>query len=264
MTDKEHNFAKDINVPHKKQIIIDDIDVSECEHITYKDSFNPMCGNTGICCYGRKNCYFKQLAHKTQECEEYKKRAGCFKDVNKQLGYKYLTIKQECESLKQEIEILQNNFDTATRDCNDEIEIFEQECEELKEEYTELKLENKELYRILADLKEDRKLKDKYKQECEELKKDLQDYESWFDEYKILFTYDGRTPVTNDELYTCLEELVKKGNDETNRYRKALEEIEEYQKRNCEVCYRANTDKCNEGCQVFTILDIINKTKEQL
>ena len=45
---------------------------------------------------------------------------------------------------------------------------FEKEYREAVEECEALKLENKELYRILADLKEERKLKDKYKQECEQ------------------------------------------------------------------------------------------------
>lgn len=181
---------------NNEKIIIDGVDVSGCIYLPYCEDKQGNCGNN-------PNCYYKQLARKTQECEE------------------------------------------------------------IKEEYEALKLENKELYRILADLKEDRKLKDKYKQECEELKKDLQDYESWFDEYKILFTYDGRTPVTNDELYTCLEELVKKGNDETNRYRKALEEIEEIVKINCEeICGRKFED-CNDFlCPSKNIIDIINKAKD--
>jgi hypothetical protein len=54
----------------KERIIIDGVDVSECEQITYKKSLNPMCGNTWFCCYGRENCYFKQLARKTAECKE--------------------------------------------------------------------------------------------------------------------------------------------------------------------------------------------------
>ena len=45
------------------------------------------------------------------------------------------------------------------------------------------------------------------------------------------------------------------------RYRKALEEIEKYQKRNCEVCSFAETKKCDIRCQVFVILDIVNKAK---
>lgn len=104
-------------------------------------------------------------------------------------------------------------------------------------------------------------------QECEELKKDLQDYESWFDEYKILFTYDGRTPVTNDELYTCLEELVKKGNDETNHYHKALEEIEKVINNILNSCLGRNTVGCRPAHNVcgdlIKILDIINKVKEE-
>ena len=70
-----------------KPIIIDGINVSGREHITYKNSLNPMCGNTGICCYGRKDCYFKQLARKTQECEELKEKIkymeGYIKTVEK-------------------------------------------------------------------------------------------------------------------------------------------------------------------------------------
>lgn len=36
MTDKEqiNNFAKDINVPRKEQIMIDGVDVSGCEYLT--------------------------------------------------------------------------------------------------------------------------------------------------------------------------------------------------------------------------------------
>lgn len=52
-----------------KPIMIDNIDVSECEQITCKYSKNPMCGNTGICCYGRKKCDFKQLKHSEAQLE---------------------------------------------------------------------------------------------------------------------------------------------------------------------------------------------------
>lgn len=53
---------------------------------------------------------------------------------------------QECESLKEEIEVLKDNFDTATRDCNELIEELKQECEELKEE-----LNGSEKWRIKAE-----------------------------------------------------------------------------------------------------------------
>ena len=68
-------------------------------------------GHSGACSV--VTALLKQLARKTQECEEYKKRAVYFKDVNKQLGYKYLTIKQECEELKEENQKLEMQL------CND-------------------------------------------------------------------------------------------------------------------------------------------------
>lgn len=42
----------------------------------------------------------------------------------------------------------------------------------------------------------------------------------------------------------------------------ALNEIEKYQKRNCETCSFYKTDKCGISCQTFVIIDIINKAKD--
>ena len=67
----------------KEKIIIDGVDVSKCEfymHYDYdkfshgcslhKDMFGlPVCCDIADCC---KDCYFKQLARKTQECEKLK------------------------------------------------------------------------------------------------------------------------------------------------------------------------------------------------
>ena len=69
---------------NKEQIIIDGVDVSQCEFYIYyssdryphrcgmhKDMFGmPVCCDIADCC---KDCYFKQLARKTAECEELKK-----------------------------------------------------------------------------------------------------------------------------------------------------------------------------------------------
>lgn len=75
--DKEqiNNFAKDINVPHKEQIMNDGVDVNKCK---YRDSYTNFClaekddiGETYTICTGT-DCYFKRLARKTQECEELK------------------------------------------------------------------------------------------------------------------------------------------------------------------------------------------------
>ena len=61
--------------------IMDDVDVSGCEHLTeIQGCWLSTCdylkhkGNiTSKVCKYNPNCYFKQLARKTQECEELKK-----------------------------------------------------------------------------------------------------------------------------------------------------------------------------------------------
>ena len=62
----------------KEQIIIDGVDVSECQDF-YISSADTKCCNCEsdntqfLACKDNLNCYFKQLARKTQECEELKK-----------------------------------------------------------------------------------------------------------------------------------------------------------------------------------------------
>ena len=77
----------------------------------YCTCFSELCEDLPIC---DDNCQiyedFKQLTSKTLEYEKYKKLAADFKDVNKQLGYKYLTIKKECEELKEENQELRNSL----------------------------------------------------------------------------------------------------------------------------------------------------------
>lgn len=74
MADKENSFEKDINVPHKEQIIIDG---KGCRYKTWDKDCALTGDNHGDnmkpCKFiDEKNCYFKQLARKTQECEELK------------------------------------------------------------------------------------------------------------------------------------------------------------------------------------------------
>ena len=58
----------------KEQIIINGVDVSRCENYNSKNRFTcyPYICN----CHEKPNCYFKQLARKTQECEELKRKIG--------------------------------------------------------------------------------------------------------------------------------------------------------------------------------------------
>lgn len=87
----------------KEQIMID-LNVQECKFWQegHCDCF--LYENRYPHCLEFPNCDYKQLVRKTQEYEKYKKLAADFKDVNKQLGYKYLTIKKKCEELKEKYE----------------------------------------------------------------------------------------------------------------------------------------------------------------
>lgn len=81
MVDKE-NFAKDINVPRKEPIMIDGVDVSGCKYLPY---CNDKQGN----CAFEPNCYFKQHARKTQECEERKEENDRYRKALEEIE-KYL------------------------------------------------------------------------------------------------------------------------------------------------------------------------------
>lgn len=97
----------------------------------YCTCFCELCEDLPLC---DDNCQiyedFKQLTNKTLEYEKYKKLAADFKDVNKQLGYKYLTIKQECEDLREALKkevIYKRTYLKSLLDCKEE-------CEALKSE----------------------------------------------------------------------------------------------------------------------------------
>lgn len=66
----------------KEQIIIDGVDVSKCRYfrpgsaLTCSRMYGGACDNK----YSNELCYFKQLAHKTRECEELKKQLSLAKD----------------------------------------------------------------------------------------------------------------------------------------------------------------------------------------
>lgn len=72
LKNQDKNFNK--NSTHENnQIIIDGCNVSGCSYYNPLGNYN--CGGTKKCSQW-SNCYFKQLARKTQECEELKKQLG--------------------------------------------------------------------------------------------------------------------------------------------------------------------------------------------
>lgn len=93
----ENNFAKDINVPHKEQIIIDGVDVSKC-----RNKYICYLNETTSYCKRNPNCYYKQLTRKTAECEELKKGLDLYKtwyrakhdDIKNYLGRCYNALEE--------------------------------------------------------------------------------------------------------------------------------------------------------------------------
>ena len=136
----------------KEQIIIDGVDVSGCEF--YQIAANELYPKAQYCasirnifCEDNPNCHFKQLARKTQECENLKedykeleqRHNGAFQDFKR--------LKQEHEELKKYLkEIGVNlglNVDTGiigegafehwvvvSSSINYAIENLQQECEQ--------------------------------------------------------------------------------------------------------------------------------------
>ncbi len=108
----------------KEQIIINGVDVSECEffdgshlckcdktiideHKKLKNIFSVKYVN----CRDNYNCYFKQLARKTQECEELKKQVETSEkwrikaeSLNEKLDLKNTYYRKALEEIEKELE----------------------------------------------------------------------------------------------------------------------------------------------------------------
>ena len=130
----------------KEPVMIKGIDVSKCRYFCIYDE---TCRDENIghvvrpACKNVPDCHYKQLAHKTQECE---KLRGDFHDTNEQLkDYKehYDKQSEEYQKLKQDLFLAQNQITLK----NEYIQKVKQECEELKaqlETYSKM-LDNPEL-----------------------------------------------------------------------------------------------------------------------
>ena len=73
-----------------KQIIIDGVDVSGCKYWKGYCRIASLCDYPGHLCEVTPNCYYKQLKHKEQECEELKAEAKKQKDIAKEYEQRWL------------------------------------------------------------------------------------------------------------------------------------------------------------------------------
>lgn len=143
-----------------KQTIIDGGDVSKCKH--HRKCILPDnigCKIDDFLCCDKPNCYFKQLAHKTQEC--------------KKLNNKIIDM----NSIIEDAAINLGNKDFTLYDLPFEIKKLRQECEQKEKEL----LSNEKIINKLM------KEVDELKQECEKLKNQVdEDYNYYTTELKTL------------------------------------------------------------------------------
>lgn len=98
----------------KEQIIIDGVDVGGCEY-----ACNTAFGKNGckhhmmknIYCSKNPNCYFKQLARKTQEYKELKAYTQRQENQREEYYKEYLKLSQKCEKYEQALDDIEEAFE---------------------------------------------------------------------------------------------------------------------------------------------------------
>ena len=111
----------------KEEIIIDGMDVSGCEYVC-----NTAFGNIGcklpfseeIHCCNIPNCYFKQLARKTQECEELLKENQQLRNsLSDSLMFKFTGQENETNRYRKALEEIEEYiYNNTDFDVNDSIQ----------------------------------------------------------------------------------------------------------------------------------------------
>ncbi len=104
-----------------KEIIIDDIDVSECAF--YHDDWSCMSGDT-ICtlCEDNQNCYYKQLKRKEKECEELKKQYNCYACGNCKGKEDYINLEKHHKGLRKQFDKYYRALQEIEKICKEETE----------------------------------------------------------------------------------------------------------------------------------------------
>lgn len=133
MVDKE-DFEKDINVPNK-EIIIDGINVSECEYLQYKGCEFAQClikmASFDLKCEDY-NCYYKQLSGKAQECEKWKHQAELGSETTDRLVKQLEEKEQQCEQLKSELHLYKTWYRAKHGDVKNILGTYYEALKEIK------------------------------------------------------------------------------------------------------------------------------------
>lgn len=144
----------------KEQIIIDGVDVSKCDKLIVNQLYGYACNceeDTHIIssCKNRHNCYYKQLARKTQECEELKKYISEKESIGDDCDYCKHNDKYNCYQnifLDNLAEI--NRYQQALEPFEDEYfkGLDTKQIAELAKKSIRLTTENRKLENKLSDI----------------------------------------------------------------------------------------------------------------
>ena len=122
-----------------KQIIIDGVDVSECEFLWKEKLPKRFCnnGNLDCDCNSNPNCDFKQLKRKEQECEELHSRTASiiYSLTGGRLSYSTYTLEGCEQAYHDQLEI---DVERATKELQEENETLKQEVSKFKQALDEI------------------------------------------------------------------------------------------------------------------------------
>lgn len=103
----------------KEQIIIDGVDILDCDNYYVEQETDQVkCDLSDEYCRENKNCFYKQLARKTQECEELKEQLKIKDNENSNLNKKYRQEQDERRSYRKALEEIEDVIKTpCAEDC---------------------------------------------------------------------------------------------------------------------------------------------------
>ena len=167
-----------------KQIIIDGVDVSGCSNLY--DIEDCICIDNGIEEHCKdKNCYYKQLKRKEQECEELRGDLYFTNEQLKDFKSHYDKVVEECENLREKylgLKEQKGSYIVQLNTVNEQLDQLKAENEQLKKQACGLRPELKHIidktcckYNINAKYYHEKIVEiinnlDKYKQTLTEIK----------------------------------------------------------------------------------------------
>ena len=161
---------------YKEQIMNNDVDVSECEFYLENDKYScdlSFINKEELCnCNEIDDCYFKQLAHKTQECEELKEKLKFKIQENIKLSKENRNLKNWAHTKGVEIKVNRKIKETNLEEfCRlfqfKEIQARENKLKEWQDFENDLQWKFYENCKEWAEMRDSR---DRYRKALEEIK----------------------------------------------------------------------------------------------